>query len=81
MADEVDVIPLNSEYGNTGFKVVCRSPPSSSYTIAELKQLAHEFVNTRCAPEQLLISQRLQLSVFLAWLAKREQGKESDNGR
>lgn len=46
---------------------------SPSYTLAEIEQLAREFV---ADAETNRYDKRLIISIFLAWLAKRERGKE-----
>lgn len=51
---------------------------SPSYTIDEIKQLARESVEQSDTTNDDKIIMRLVLSRFLAWLAKREQGKESE---
>lgn len=51
-------------------------PSSPSYTLAELKEQAEEYVRRAdFITESEALTYELHLSMFLAWLAKREQGE------
>lgn len=54
---------------------------SPSYTVDELKQLMKEFIDTHPCHRDSSIRYDWALSVFVLWLAKREQGKGEGEGR
>lgn len=55
--------------------------PTPTYTLNELKQLTGEYCKSRLVGvvDESTLERELTFSLFLAWLAKREQG-EVNNG-
>lgn len=60
--------------GDTAMKYHNHEPSPRSYTVGQMKDYADRFV--RLNPVRNDLTPELCLSIFLAWLAKREQGKE-----
>ena len=60
--------------GDTAMEYHDHEPPSPSYTLADLRVLAHGFLQTSDSGIGTDgVEMRLKLSIFLAWLARKER--------
>lgn len=81
--DKTILVPLISDGPNTGFKSVPnpdyigpQPSLSPSYTLTELKRLAHQWSNDPAIEADDY--DKLAVSVFVAWLAKAEKEREAN---